>query len=98
MKINGNQSVKFYDIQGIFSEGPASAPLDGSGYMDGDVFRFHLTGVLSAGSNATTITAEVYYDVIQESGTMNIMFATVGSVGLRTWPLEAMPCTDVTIP
>jgi hypothetical protein len=98
MKISGNQTVKFYDIQGNTSDGPISAPITGTGYMNGDIFHFNCTAVLYANPETISISGDAYFNVTNGTGDMYLLRFSTGGILPLNVQLQAVPCSSVTIP
>lgn len=98
MKISGNQKIKFYDIQGNYFDGVTSTPIDGSGYMNGNIFHFSFRGLLYTAPDALSISGDAYFNISAQTGSINILLRTDAGVGERIWTVEAVPCSSVTIP
>ena len=69
--ITSGEKIKFYAIHGELTNGSDfSAPVAGSGHMDGDVFHFSLTGsTLWIDGNIWTFQFEGFWDVVNDTGT-----------------------------
>jgi len=87
---------KFYSIQGALLT-PSAALFGaavGSGYMEGSVFHFTLTGTWNLSGTAHWMQGEGYWDVVSHTGTMYAYFTTSGN---WTFTLSQVPCTDYDI-
>ncbi len=90
IKMSGGPA-KFYSIQGVFfdpaNDGPAA--VSGSGFMDGDVFRFSLNTTYRFQNLAGFGQIDGYWDVVAKTGSM---YTYWNSTVRFIWTLVQVSC------
>ena len=100
VKFADNQKLKHYTITGSFYNNGQHQPIGGTGYIDGILFRFHISGQFM-GSAQTHHSVEGYVNLMLEpaTGSMSGIFTSAGNpVGQETYSLLQVPCSDVSAP
>lgn len=85
---------KFYSIQGAYLAPSVYFPVVGSGYMEGNIFHFTLTGTYNVSGTPNWIQAEGFWNVTAHTGAM---YAYITASGNHTYTLSQVPCTDYDI-
>lgn len=62
-------TIKFYAIHGEVSDGSYSAPVSGTGHMEGNIFHFSLTGTSLWSGRVWTYEFEGFWDAVNKTGT-----------------------------
>ncbi len=61
-------TIKFYAIHGEVSNGSFTAPVTGTGHMEGDVFHFSLTGTSWVSGRVWTYEFEGFWNAVIQGG------------------------------
>lgn len=93
------QKLQHYTIAGSFYQSGHHQPIGGTGYMDNNIFRFHISGQYNHSTSHHSV--EGYVNLMEEpaTGSMSGIFTTEGSpINLVTYPLVQVPCNSVSAP
>jgi hypothetical protein len=97
-------ATQFYSVNGVIFASPGvpqwSAPLSGSGHMykgsDANWFHFSASGFLVGPYGFDTVSVEVFWDVVNNTGTLNYMSPATSYKSTITPVLK--DCTTIEIP
>lgn len=93
------KKVQYYTVQGSFKIFGTHYPIDGTGYMEDDLFLFHLNGLFSSIPLNQSIEGNV--DLTQEpvAGSVNAIITQADTAPmLTTESIEEVPCSTVDKP
>lgn len=100
IKFADKQKVKYYGIDGSFNDSGAHYPLGGTGYVNGNLFRFHVSGQFSGmGTTHHSIYGFVDLSLEPATGPISVIFSDgPGGVTQENFDVEAVPCSEINAP
>ncbi|MBM4312182.1 MAG: hypothetical protein FJ119_14735 [Deltaproteobacteria bacterium] len=100
IKFADNAKVKYYTIDGSFFKDGSHFPVGGTGYMDGSLFRFHVSGQVIDG-HWMHQSVNGYVDLSERpaEGAMTAIYSLADDTVIETpHELDEVPCSTIQKP
>lgn len=93
------QKLQHYTISGSFYDIGMHQPIGGTGYMDNNIFRFHISGQFMGSPTHHSVDGYVNLAAEPAAGSMSGIFTNEGNpIDQESYPLLEVPCSGVNAP
>jgi hypothetical protein len=99
IELINKQKLQHYIIAGSFYQGGQHHPIGGTGFMDNNIFRFHISGQFMGNPSHHSVDGYVNLAVEPATGSMSGIFTSEGNPVVQdSYPLAEVTCSGVNAP